>query len=791
MAVVIHGSFDEGPVVLALPPTFEFTGNETDPIFTAWDRSTGIAITASQVTDFDTEVANNSAVVANTAKVSYPSADAAKLAGIAAGATNVDSALLVPYTGASGDVDLGVHNLAVGKVTIDNTPTDPTDAATVAYVDSVVTSGISWKAAVIDILDTLPVSDQVDGDRYILSSDNHIKQWDSGGSTWTDITPTTGDTVFVISDVTSPTNSTGTHVFNGTTWVYSGTTIKHNDTTDKEGGGGGHYYHLSAATTNTVSIITTTGADSVPTGLRVENYGINTGTDGTQTAFVELYWDAISTDTFDHYHLLYKKTENTYYTPLDCKTNSVVIEGLTAGKSYDFKVASVNKYGTLSDFCTVVTQVMANDTQAPDTVENVSAVGGIQYVIIEWDANDDYDLASYDIYRNTSNSHTGEVLVGNTRSTYFVDGNRIGLQEYFYWVKAIDTSGNASTSYSTVASATPRNVTTDDIVTISGSKVLINGSIYLSNWQKVGDLTKIDGGSISANTITTTQLNFTPVQGTNVIAKINASTEGIQIEADNFTVSGSTVFTKKLGGSFDSSDSVPRIRIFPSDDPETALQIIDNDGNDVFKAIIGGTNVGDVIIGNWAEGGAGSGIFYNKDLHSTSFAGTIYASAGSISGLLDFGTATAVVGGLSQNVAIKGPDIWENAYTTDNSAIHINRIGYNGGTDYFRKFLVYDGKGNVMFEVQPSTDYTNIYSKLQVYDKAYFNDTVDVSGGLAINTTTGALTVPRMSLAQATAISSKVDGMICWITDTPGHGAQLCVYYNSQWNICDRHTGVS
>jgi hypothetical protein len=39
---------------------------------------------ASDVTDFDTEVANNSAVTANTAKNSYPSADATKLAGIEA-----------------------------------------------------------------------------------------------------------------------------------------------------------------------------------------------------------------------------------------------------------------------------------------------------------------------------------------------------------------------------------------------------------------------------------------------------------------------------------------------------------------------------------------------------------------------------------------------------------------------------------------------------------------------------------------------------------------------------------
>lgn len=51
---------------------------------------------ASTISDFDTEVANNSAVTANTAKVTYPSADSTKLSGIATGATvnSADATLL-------------------------------------------------------------------------------------------------------------------------------------------------------------------------------------------------------------------------------------------------------------------------------------------------------------------------------------------------------------------------------------------------------------------------------------------------------------------------------------------------------------------------------------------------------------------------------------------------------------------------------------------------------------------------------------------------------------------------
>ena len=42
--------------------------------------------TAATISDFDTEVSNNTSVAANTAKVTYPSADSTKLSGIATGA---------------------------------------------------------------------------------------------------------------------------------------------------------------------------------------------------------------------------------------------------------------------------------------------------------------------------------------------------------------------------------------------------------------------------------------------------------------------------------------------------------------------------------------------------------------------------------------------------------------------------------------------------------------------------------------------------------------------------------
>ena len=149
-------------------PNFITGYTEADPAFVAWNKSTGISITASQVSDFQSNVTNNSAVIANTAKNNYPAADATKLAGIAVGAeVNVNSdwnassgdaqvinkpATLAGYgitdaVNTTGDQTIAgkktFSNMITGALNANNTiisnvanPTSNQDAATKSYVDA-------------------------------------------------------------------------------------------------------------------------------------------------------------------------------------------------------------------------------------------------------------------------------------------------------------------------------------------------------------------------------------------------------------------------------------------------------------------------------------------------------------------------------------------------------------------------------------------------------------------------------------------------------------------------------
>ena len=622
MAVVIHGSFDEGPITLALPDYFEGFSEEIDPIFLAWDKSTGISIPASQVSDFDTEVTNNATVTANTAKNTYPVADAVKLAAISGTNTGDDTGhnLLVPYAGATGNVDLGANDLSVNMITLGGTPSNPTDVPTKGYVDGIIATGIIWKTAVIDtVVNAAALPGGADlYDRYITIDDGHIRESD-GAEGWSDTTPSTGWTLYIAENSLSPTNDVGIHTYNGSSWVYVGGSINHNDTGNIQGGAPGEYYHLAFANSTAANILTTTTADATPSNFAFSSSGITNGEGGAQSAYVVYTWDAIVTDTFDHYIFQYKQHAFTYWQSMITKDTTITVEGLLPNVSYDFRVASVNKYGAISAYTATDNRSTPSDDGVPADVTIGSATPGIQYVIVDWTHNTDLDLASYKVYRYVSDNVGSATEIGDCRTNYFIDGGLTGDQIYYYWVKAVDTSGNLSANFSSSVNATPRNVEDGDVTRISGDKILINGAVFLTNWAHTSDMTKIDGGDIYTSSVTATQLNFVPTDLTNVVATINASDEGITITGEHIQINGSTDFVPIEG------DGGSRLFIYP--DENTGIQITDDEANDVFNVQIGGTHVGDVRIGNY---NAGQGVWYDKSTGTTFFAGNIVATAGTI-----------------------------------------------------------------------------------------------------------------------------------------------------------------
>lgn len=123
--------------------------------------------------------------------------------------------------------------------------------------------------------------------------------------------------------------------------------------------------------------------------------------------------------------------------------------GLKRKTSYTGKVLAYDKAGNRSGFNTAVTYQTIKDTAAPDAPTGLTADAAFGTVFLKWTNPKDADLASADIWvGNTDDNGAATRLVTvaalpNSRGSFTHSGLASGATRY-YWVKAIDTSGNTS-----------------------------------------------------------------------------------------------------------------------------------------------------------------------------------------------------------------------------------------------------------------------------------------------------------------------------------------------------------
>ncbi len=117
---------------------------ETDPIFGAWNKSTGIAVTTSQISDFQTSVAGNSAVTANTAKLTN-----ATHSGDATGSAALTLATVNSSVGTYNNVTINAKGLATGGSNVSYlTSFSETDPLVKAISGIIKSNGTTISAAV-------------------------------------------------------------------------------------------------------------------------------------------------------------------------------------------------------------------------------------------------------------------------------------------------------------------------------------------------------------------------------------------------------------------------------------------------------------------------------------------------------------------------------------------------------------------------------------------------------------------------------------------------------------------
>ena len=330
------------------------------------------------------------------------------------------------------------------------------------------------------------------------------------------------------------------------------------------------------------------------TSLTLTEIGLR-GPDGGVSSSVQLAWTAPDDAFIEFYKIRYNKNGTTDYFEVQSRETNVLISGLDITSNYDFRVQAENLLGVTSTGTTLSNQALNGDTTAPSAPTGGAATGGIQTITAEWTNPSDIDFKHVEVFVNTSDSIPASPTAVVDGEEYVVTGLSGAVTRYF-WLKAVDFSGNKSAATasfnatSVVATTTDIGagaVTTteigDDAVTVTKLANVLQSTNYVAGttgWEitTAGDVefsdgtfrgTLVVGGTTlsssntlnsnqSASDITTGTLDASTITVTNLSAdSITAGT----LNANRINIDGVTLDVDGSGQLIIANDGVGSAQI--------------------------------------------------------------------------------------------------------------------------------------------------------------------------------------------------------------------------------------
>jgi hypothetical protein len=313
-----------------------------------------------------------------------------------------------------------------------------------------------------------------------------------------------------------------------------------------------------------------------PTGLGLTT-GVSQGADGTEYSWIRAGWTPNTESDLSHYEYRIKETGGNYIYGF-VTSNDVLFSPVRSNILHYIGIRAIGKLANKSAFCTDVSITSSKDATLPAVPASFGAVSSFKTIFLTWTNPTDKDFSHINIYRGTTSTRGSASPIAKIKGTFYADkmpSPYYGLLRY-YWIASEDTSGNVSATEAGPVNATTAQVATADVedfsvvnakigllavddanintlnaskinagdiasarmqvqggnainagsVNIDPGRILISGSTTLSDWRMGGDLTKIDGGDISANTITANKI---------AVGSRNLSIQGIEISANKPT----------------------------------------------------------------------------------------------------------------------------------------------------------------------------------------------------------------------------------------------------------------
>jgi len=183
------------------------------------------------------------------------------------------------------------------------------------------------------------------------------------------------------------------------------------------------------------------GAPQTPLTL---TEGTSVAGDGTVFPSITVTWTAADDAFVDEYEVQYKLTADAnfsgYVRTVDTEAELV---GLVVGSEYTIRVRSINALGVRSSFISA-TVTLAGDSTAPAVPTSMTVTGSFKSIILAWTNPADNDFSHVEIKRSPNATEGNATTIASTSSDTFTDEPFTGSIERYYWLRSIDTSGNAS-----------------------------------------------------------------------------------------------------------------------------------------------------------------------------------------------------------------------------------------------------------------------------------------------------------------------------------------------------------
>lgn len=199
-----------------------------------------------------------------------------------------------------------------------------------------------------------------------------------------------------------------------------------------------------------VTIDTTPPA--VPTGLALSSV-VSAGDPGF--VIMTATWDANTEEDLAYYDVQIKEDTGNWvsFTTSELEQSWRTLSGI----SFTSRIRAVDKVGNQSDFSAEVQHTTIIDSDSPGVPTNFVVSAGLGATWLKWSNPADLDFIYVEIWENTVDDINTATQIAVSHGTSFAVTGLALDQTRYYWLRAVDTSGNKS------AFTTSKNATTGSI----------------------------------------------------------------------------------------------------------------------------------------------------------------------------------------------------------------------------------------------------------------------------------------------------------------------------------------